>query len=186
MSQNTAKFVLISVSAFAVLYLIFRLIQKRRSTEITGVTMELNGKYDDSNSLAAINHNPTNIRKSKYNWEGKTDTPQKLIKEGRSTDFEAFVSDYYGLRAALVNLKNGYFSKGYNTVAKIIYRWAPPTENNTEGYINYVCKVMGVDRDLVLDYNNKNTMFLLLKAIAKRDGGFNGDEIIKYVIYKNI
>lgn len=186
MSQNTAKFVLISVSAFAVFYLIFRLIQKRKiEKETKMLKIDLNGVYDDKNSLAAINHNPTNIIKSKYKWEGATATPQRLIDEGRTQRFEAFENDYYGLRAALINLKNGYFAKGYNTISKIINKWAPPTENNTNAYINYVSAIVGIDKDKVLNYDDKNIMFLLLKAIAKRDGGFNGEDLIKYVIYKN-
>lgn len=186
MSQNTAKFVLISVSAFAALYLIFRLIRKRNiEKEAMKNAIHLNGTFDNPDSLAAINHNPTNIIKSLYTWEGSVETPKKLIEQGRSQRFEAFENDYYGLRAALVNLKNGYFNKGYNTINKIITKWAPPTENNTSSYINYVCAVMGMGKDDVLDYENKNTMWLLLKAIAKRDGGFTGDELIKYVIYKN-
>ena len=186
MSQNTAKFVLISVSVFAVWYLIFRLIRRRKTEkEAKDMKVNLNGVYDNKNSLAAINHNPTNIIKSNYNWEGKTSTPKEIINAGRSARFEAFENDYFGLRAALVNLKNGYFAKGYNTISKIINKWAPPTENNTTAYINYVSTVTGIDKDKVLTYNDKNTLYLLIKAIAKRDGGFNGDELIKFVIHKN-
>lgn len=196
MSQKQLKLALIFVSVFAACGLLFLLIRKNRQTQKTNEReekkilndfefMELNGIYDNPDSLAAINHNPTNIIKSSAQWEGKTETPKKLIVEGRNTRFEAFKNDYFGIRAALLNLKNGYFNKGKNTLEKIISKWAPATENNTTNYINTAVKLTDWDKDKVINEKNNAEMFILLKTIAKIDGGFNGDKIIKQVVEEN-
>lgn len=196
MTEKQLKFTLVLVSAFAASVLVFMLIRKNRQTQKANERdekkilndfefMELNGIYDNPDSLAAINHNPTNIIKSSAQWEGKTLTPLKIIVEGRNTRFEAFENDYFGIRAALLNLKNGYFNKGKNTLEKIISKWAPATENNTTNYINTAVKLTDWDKDKVINEKNNAEMFILLKTIAKIDGGFNGDKIIKQVVEEN-
>jgi hypothetical protein len=45
----------------------------------------------------------------------------------------------YGYRAGFVILHT-YLVHGLNTIEKIIVRFAPPTENNTENYITSVEK----------------------------------------------
>lgn len=79
-------------------------------------------------------NNPLNIRYSTANnWKGQT---------GEQSGFCVFDSPENGLRAAMVNLKS-YRKKGVITIGDIISRWAPPTENNTQNYIDFVCKKLG-------------------------------------------
>lgn len=75
------------------------------------------------------NHNPLNIRKGQQ-WLGLT--------QGKDQDFCSFSSPEYGYRAAWI-IMHTYYRKGYNTIEKIISRWAPRTENNTEAYVKFVC-----------------------------------------------
>lgn len=76
------------------------------------------------------NKNPFNIRKSmNNNWLGKID--------GSDRDFETFNSMVLGLRAGL-KLLFTYIDRGDNTIEKIIQRFAPPSENSTNAYIEYV------------------------------------------------
>lgn len=82
-------------------------------------------------------YNPMNIRISSSRWLG-------LV--GSYKGFCEFSSFEYGLRAGIVLLRN-YIRRGYNTVSRIINRYAPPFENNTDAYINYVCEFCHVDRD---------------------------------------
>ena len=193
MSKQGAKFTLVSLSVFAVGVLIFMLYRKKRQMDAKtdarsdeNNTNNMNGYYTDKNSLAAINHNPANLTDNESKWVGRVPTPERLIKEGRPTRFVAFDNDFHGLRAAFINLKNGYFAKNYNTIEKIITKWAPPKENNTAGYIDYVSKSMGIDKNETLNPKDKGQMFLLLRAICVKESGFLGDDLITKAINENI
>ncbi len=174
--QNTLKLALVCVSAFSVFILLFML---KKRTKTTTKTMNLNGNYTNKNSLAAINHNPTNIVKTAKEWRGEIETPAQITNTGRSGRFKAFSSDYYGIVAAYNNLQ-GYFAKGYNTIRKIITRWAPPKENNTDNYIVNIAKRIGAGVDEKLDF--ETYAFRLIKEIARIESGFSGDLIIQKVV----
>lgn len=89
------------------------------------------------NSLAIRNNNPLNIRYSSGNkWIGQT---------GKNKGFAVFSDMVYGWRAAIVLLIK-YQRSGYDTIRKIVTRWAPPSENDTEAYIRFVCHVCSTSR----------------------------------------
>lgn len=92
-------------------------------------------------------NNPLNIRYSEKNqWQG-------LI--GNDNGFCKFETLGYGLRAAFVLLRN-YYRKGHRSIKQIITRWAPPSENPTASYIEFVCNKMeelGYD-DYGVDFEN--------------------------------
>ena len=79
-------------------------------------------------------HNPLNIRYNALNrWKG-------LVSENPSEKgFCRFTSDEYGLRAAIIILKNYIVRHQIDTPRKIIERWAPPSENDTELYVAIAC-----------------------------------------------
>ena len=90
------------------------------------------------------NNNPLNIRHNPANkWLG-------LRPEQTDPDFCQFESMIYGVRAALRLLLN-YRKNGYDTARKIITRWAPPVENNTEAYIRSVALFLDVDKVIQVD-----------------------------------
>ena len=62
--------------------------------------------------------------------------------------FFKFESMEMGWRAAFVILTKTYYHK-YRlfTIRKIISRWAPPAENDTEAYIKRVSDLTGIDPD---------------------------------------
>ena len=96
-------------------------------------------------------NNPLNIRFNKdNNWKGQTTTLRGFV---------VFKTPEYGYRAAYVLLCN-YIRKGYNTPRKIITRWAPPTENDTEAYINYVSKTMDISPDTKIGLENQTIIGL--------------------------
>ena len=68
------------------------------------------------------NNNPLNIQHSADNFQGEL--------KGTDKAFKPFISMPYGYRAAFITLAT-YNSRGYNTIEKIVTRWAPPNENNT-------------------------------------------------------
>jgi hypothetical protein len=82
-------------------------------------------------------NNPGNIRHSNTAWKGKSDLQN-------DKNFVTFVTPEHGIRALYKNLLT-YRNKGYGTIASIITRWAPPTENNTNAYINSVSSKLKLD-----------------------------------------
>jgi hypothetical protein len=90
------------------------------------------------------NNNPLNIRRSKDKWQGL-----RTLQEDK--EFFQFSEMKYGWRAAFVILCRTYYKKyGLKTISDIIYRWAPPKENNTAAYIRRVSDYIsiGPDREL--------------------------------------
>lgn len=114
------------------------------------------------------NNNPLNIRIGNT-WLGEVPNPT-------DSEFEQFVSVRYGLRAAFYILRRYIRRYGRNTPAKIIRAWAPAIENNTQRYIEVVCKRSLIAPDEVIDYADKNTMVRLVKAMAFVECGVQLDD----------
>ena len=78
------------------------------------------------------NNNPLNIRRGRTRWKGMSP---------RQTDpaFCQFSEMRYGLRAAFVVLHSYVARHHLRTLRAVIYRWAPPPENNSATYLGYVC-----------------------------------------------
>lgn len=79
------------------------------------------------------NNNPGNIRKGKDKWQG-------LAKEQPDASFCTFIDPTWGIRAIARILITYQDKHGTENVAEIISRWAPNTENDTQSYINTVCR----------------------------------------------
>lgn len=105
------------------------------------------------------NKNPGNIKMTSISWKGEI--PHHLNTDGV---FEQFYQMEYGVRAAVVNLINGYFRVGLNTISKIIARYAPNSENNTSAYISTMESLTGWKRNAVIKPTRKN-MERLVAAI---------------------
>lgn len=108
------------------------------------------------------NNNPLNIRKGN-NWKGER-------QNQTDKSFEEFVSMEYGIRAGFVLLRNyitGYSGKTtpFDTVRKIVRRWAPPSENATQKYIDFVARDMNVSPDTKISFKDKKTMVSLVNAM---------------------
>lgn len=88
------------------------------------------------------NSNPLNIRIGNK-WKG-------LKTPNTDGAFDQFISVYWGYRAAFIILRNYINRYKCNTVAKVIARWAPSKENNTDAYIKTVCKKTGFKPDTVI------------------------------------
>lgn len=76
-------------------------------------------------------NNPLNIRNSNsYKWQGQS---------GSKKGFCEFTELEYGIRAACYLIMVSYRKAGVNTLASIIRRWAPASDNNpTDSYIEFV------------------------------------------------
>ncbi|QLF80614.1 internal virion protein D [Escherichia phage vB_EcoP_SP7] len=107
------------------------------------------------------NNNPGNIRVSKDQWEGMT---------GDDGAFVIFDSPESGVRALGKNLLS-YGRQGYDSIEKIINRWAPPNENDTQAYIDSVVAATGIPATQSLDLSNPDTLSSLAQAISFHETG---------------
>lgn len=108
-------------------------------------------------------NNPLNIRYNKHNqWIGQI---------GEDKGFCVFETAELGFRAAFLLLKN-YGRKGFDTLNLILYRWAPPTENPTAAYVEFVARRM-----IMLGYEvyDDNLNFQRLDM--------GNDEVVKDLLY---
>lgn len=114
------------------------------------------------------NNNPLNIRKGN-NWKGER--PNQSDKA-----FEEFTSMTYGIRAGFIIIRkymSGYngLTEKFNTIEKIIHRWAPPTENATQKYIDQVAKESGISPRLKLSFSDKKSMCAIVSAMIHVECG---------------
>ncbi|WP_337045307.1 hypothetical protein [Emticicia sp. 17c] len=115
------------------------------------------------------NNNPGNLRYSPVNlWKGKVPFTQNT-----DGSFEQFIEWRYGVRALLILLKKFIFQ--YGTIEKIISRYAPDNENETERYIRAVAAETGFPRNQALS-STKETLRKLSIAITRQEVG-NGYEL---------
>lgn len=128
---------------------------------------------------ALRNCNPLNIRRvaGSAAWRG-----QRAIQT--DAEFLQFDRIEWGLRAAFCILHT--YARRYNVtcIADIVERWAPPCENNTERYINNVCRWTGMGGRQRLA---EKDWMLLVSAMARQECGKRLDnETIKrsYELYK--
>lgn len=116
-------------------------------------------------TIAEQTNNPLNIRFSPRNqWQGQT---------GSYKGFCVFKSEAYGIRAAYKLLVK-YIENGYNTIRKIIERWAPPRENDTENYIKFVSDDTLIPPDMELtnlSIHDYWTIIIIIESMAKMESG---------------
>lgn len=89
------------------------------------------------------NCNPLNIRKSSSRWKG-------LARRQTDRSFFQFKEMKWGYRAAFIILKRYYNDYHLLTIEDIIRRWAPPNENNSRAYANYVATMCATRTDRIL------------------------------------
>lgn len=94
--------------------------------------------------------------------------------------FEEFESMVMGLRAGIKLIKNyitgfdGHFPP-CNTIEKIISKWAPPTENATSSYVNFVATQTGIHKNQIIWFNRRNDIVAIVHAMAKMETGADID-----------
>lgn len=89
-------------------------------------------------SLGINNNNPGNIRRGKDSWKGSVPS----INGKTDKKFVQFSAPEYGIRA-FARILRSYNKAGANTLQKIIYKWAPPKENNSAAYLAHVVEQTG-------------------------------------------
>ncbi len=112
------------------------------------------------------NNTPGNIRLGQTVWKGLSSAV--LQKDG---EFCIFEDEVWGLRAIL-RIFHTYESRGLNTIAEWITKWAPPSDNNnTSAYIAKVCAAAGRGPHDRISIHNRDTALRVLEAIVFRENG---------------
>ncbi len=114
------------------------------------------------------NRNPGNIRQSKGRYKGE-------VRPSRDPAFKQFETMAWGYRAIFVLLHTYRTRHGLRTIAAMIARWAPPSENKTELYIRTLSRRSGIPADRPLDTRDRRTMIPIAAAISFVENGTAAD-----------
>ena len=129
----------------------------------------------DIHTLGIINNNVGNIRPlSVGTWLGQV---------GTNEGFVVFESMDWGIRAWLQNFYSSIKNHGTDTLRKYITRYAPPSENDTAGYINYMVEQTGIGADDVMPLD-KDSITSIMIAQWKMEQG--ADKVDKYITQADI
>lgn len=123
------------------------------------------------------NNNPGNIDRNKTVWEG-------MAGEQSDTRFITFESPEYGIRAMARIIRNYERKYKLRTIEQIVSRWAPPSENNTNAYIQNVSRHLNISPQSPLNLNDNALLGQLIKAIIQHENG--GDYYSDQVIQRGI
>ena len=123
------------------------------------------------------NKNPGNIKLG-TNWDG-------LAAEQTDPTFCIFDEAVMGIRALQRILLTYRFTHKKATIDEIIYRWAPPSENSTDKYVEFVCKKLDKEKDVRLN-NSMEDYLPLVKSIIQMENGRQpyDDELLVEGMYK--
>ncbi|PJC85707.1 structural protein [Vibrio sp. HA2012] len=131
---------------------------------LTGAAFLLwGGKTLMTSTRGVRNNNPLNIKRGN-DWNGETDIPLDPV-------FESFKEPKYGFRAGAKLLRNYQSLYGLNTIRELINRFAPYSENNTQAYVAFVAKEMGVGENEPLDLSSDSTLAKLIHTMSKMESG---------------
>lgn len=110
------------------------------------------------------NNNPGNIRNSSTVWLGE-------IVPSQDKSFKQFKDMAYGYRAMIKLLRN--YSRLYDcrTLSRMIYRWAPPSENHTESYIRSVSDSSKISPDAEVAIHNRDEICRIVAAMSYVENG---------------
>jgi hypothetical protein len=110
-------------------------------------------------------NNPGNIEKTTglNKWRG-----EYTCDRARFACFDTMPNGY---RAMFVLLRN-YINDGYNTITKILNRWAPPFENDTAAYIKNVQQWSGVNANQAIDKDDIDTLEKIVAAMSRMENGY--------------
>ena len=113
------------------------------------------------------NNNPGNIRRNSDVFQGEKTSSDK--------EFKQFKSMAYGYRAIFKILSNYYRNYKLDTIRKMIGRWAPENENDTDAYIKAVSDYAGIPADDPININDREQMIRIVAGISKVENGREAD-----------
>ena len=114
------------------------------------------------------NCNPLNIRHSASKWQG-------MRKEQTDKAFVQFRHIAWGFRAAFCLLRTYLLKYHLDTPKKIITRWAPPNENDTQSYLQLACTHSRLSEDYRFTSEVDPKLKDLVEAMARIECGVMPD-----------
>lgn len=114
------------------------------------------------------NNNPGNIRINRDLFHGE-------IRPSKDKSFKQFNTMAYGYRAIFKILSNYYRNYKLDTIRKMIGRWAPPKENHTEKYIQFVSDYAGIPADDPININDREQMIRIVAGMSRFENGREAD-----------
>lgn len=114
------------------------------------------------------NNNPGNIRLGNFRYKGE---------RAKSSDsaFRQFESVEWGYRAMFVLLHTYATKRGCRTLRAMINRYAPPTENFTEGYLRCVTNATHLSPDEPISTTDGAVMTAIVAAMSAVENGIKAD-----------
>ena len=113
------------------------------------------------------NNNPGNIRKNSDVFQGEKTSSDK--------EFKQFKSMAYGYRAIFKILSNYYRNYKLDTIRKMIGRWAPENENDTDAYVKAVSDYAGIPADDPININDREQMIRIVAGMSRIENGREAD-----------
>lgn len=113
------------------------------------------------------NNNPGNIRRNSDVFQGE--------KTSSDREFKQFKSMAYGYRAIFKILSNYYRNYKLDTIHKMIGRWAPENENDTDAYVKAVSDYAGIPADDPINVNDREQMIRIVAAMSRIENGIEAD-----------
>jgi len=114
------------------------------------------------------NCNPGNIRLGSFRYKG-----EKM--ESTDSAFRQFESMAWGYRAMFVLLHTYAKKHGCCTLRQMINRYAPPTENFTEGYIRCVAYATHLSPDEAISTTDAGVMTAVVAAMSEVENGVSAN-----------
>ncbi len=112
--------------------------------------------------------NPGNIRINSDLFQGE-------VRPSKDKSFKQFEMMTYGYRAIFKILSNYYRNYKLDTIRKMIGRWAPENENDTEAYIKAVSDYAGIPADDPINLNDREQMTRIVAGMSKVENGREAD-----------
>lgn len=122
------------------------------------------------------NNNPGNLDYiPEIGWAGMTGP--EILPDGSQGRFARFDTAQNGIRALTTNLLAYQDRHGLRTVRGMIYRWAPPGENDSDAYVRFVADHVHADlpegqrADAPTDMHDPPTVFRFVRAVIAQENG---------------
>ena len=126
------------------------------------------------------NNNPGNLRVSGDRWQGLD-----LAATAADGEFFVFTEPVYGIRAIARTLITYQDKYGIHSVQDAIDRWAPPSENRTNSYADFVRGQCGITPGQQVDFHDFATAKKIICAIIHFECGaqtYSDAQIVKGLV----
>ena len=148
----------------------------RRATSVTDPTVPTRGERN--NNPLNLDFHPTIC------WQGQRGVEVVPVGSTYLPRFACFSSPLMGLRAGAKELIAYITKDGADTVTKIVSRWAPSSENDTDAYNDEVCASTGFTPTQVLTAE-AGCLVPLVRAMAIQENGrcIYSDDLIRQAVF---